>query len=44
MPTADDIAAHLSEVAATEPFTAPGSIFEEVSAVCDRLGVNVFGQ
>lgn len=43
-PTADDVAAHLSEVSATEPFTVPGSIFEEVFAVCERLGVNVFGQ
>jgi NAD(P)-dependent dehydrogenase (short-subunit alcohol dehydrogenase family) len=41
-PTADDVAAHLSEVSATEPFTVPGSIFEEVFAVCDRLGVDVF--
>jgi NAD(P)-dependent dehydrogenase (short-subunit alcohol dehydrogenase family) len=39
-PTADDIAAHLDEVSATEPFTVPGSIFEEVFAVCDRLGVS----
>jgi NAD(P)-dependent dehydrogenase (short-subunit alcohol dehydrogenase family) len=38
-PTADDIAAHLDEVSATEPFTVPGSIFEEVFAVCERLGV-----
>lgn len=43
-PTADDIATHLSEVQATEPFSVPGSIFEEVFAVCDRLGVNVFAQ
>ena len=43
-PTADDVAAHLSEVSATEPFTIPGSIFEEVFAVCERLGVNVFSQ
>jgi len=43
-PTADDVAAHLSEVSATEPFTVPGSIFEEVFAVCERLGVNTFGQ
>jgi NAD(P)-dependent dehydrogenase (short-subunit alcohol dehydrogenase family) len=41
-PTADDVAAHLAEVSATEPFTVPGSIFEEVFAVCERLGVNVF--
>jgi NAD(P)-dependent dehydrogenase (short-subunit alcohol dehydrogenase family) len=38
-PTADDIAAHLSEVSATEPFTVPMSIFEEVFGVCDRLGI-----
>jgi NAD(P)-dependent dehydrogenase (short-subunit alcohol dehydrogenase family) len=43
-PTADDVATHLSEVSATEPFTVPGSIFEEVFAVCERLGVNTFGQ
>ncbi|HXY65006.1 MAG TPA: SDR family NAD(P)-dependent oxidoreductase [Mycobacterium sp.] len=43
-PTADDVAAHLTEVSATEPFTVPGSIFEEVFAVCERLGVNVFSQ
>jgi len=38
-PTADDIAAHLAEVSATEPSTVPTSIFDEVAAVCDRLGV-----
>jgi NAD(P)-dependent dehydrogenase (short-subunit alcohol dehydrogenase family) len=43
-PTADDVAAHLSEISATEPFTVPGSIFEEVFAVCERLGVDVFSQ
>lgn len=43
-PTADDVAAHLAEVSATEPFTVPGSIFEEVFAVCERLGVDVFSQ
>jgi NAD(P)-dependent dehydrogenase (short-subunit alcohol dehydrogenase family) len=43
-PTADDVAAHLPEVSATEPFTIPGSIFEEVFAVCERLGVDVFSQ
>jgi NAD(P)-dependent dehydrogenase (short-subunit alcohol dehydrogenase family) len=43
-PTADDIAAHLAEISATEPFTVPGSIFEEVFAVCDRLGIAVFSQ
>jgi len=38
-PTADDIAANLAEIAATEPFTVPGSIYEEVFAVTERLGV-----
>ncbi|WP_204081358.1 SDR family NAD(P)-dependent oxidoreductase [Mycobacterium riyadhense] len=36
-PTAEDIVAHLSEVSATEPFTVPGSIFEEVFGVCARV-------
>ncbi|WP_204806618.1 SDR family NAD(P)-dependent oxidoreductase [Mycobacterium riyadhense] len=36
-PTAKDIVAHLSEVSATEPFTVPGSIFEEVFGVCARV-------
>jgi NAD(P)-dependent dehydrogenase (short-subunit alcohol dehydrogenase family) len=43
-PTADDVSAHLAEISATEPFTVPGSIFEEVFAVCERLGINVFSQ
>ncbi|OBJ48688.1 SDR family NAD(P)-dependent oxidoreductase [Mycobacterium sp. 1423905.2] len=38
-PTVEDIAARLSEVSATEPFTVPGSIFEEVFGVCAQLGV-----
>ena len=38
-PTADDIAAHLAEVSATEPFMIPGSIYEEVFAVHERLGI-----
>ncbi|MDH6194533.1 NAD(P)-dependent dehydrogenase (short-subunit alcohol dehydrogenase family) [Mycobacterium frederiksbergense] len=38
-PTADDIAAHLSEVTATEPFTIPESIYDEVFGVAGRLGV-----
>ncbi|PQM45866.1 Putative short-chain type dehydrogenase/reductase [Mycobacterium talmoniae] len=40
-PTAEDIAAHLAEVSATEPFTVPASIFDEVFGVCERLGVGV---
>lgn len=39
-PTADDVAAHLSEITATEPFTIPGSIYDEVFAVTQRLGVS----
>lgn len=39
-PTADDIAAHLNDVSATEPFTVPMSIFDEVFGICDRLGVS----
>jgi NAD(P)-dependent dehydrogenase (short-subunit alcohol dehydrogenase family) len=38
-PTADDIAAHLADVTATEPFTIPASIFDEVLGICDRLGI-----
>jgi NAD(P)-dependent dehydrogenase (short-subunit alcohol dehydrogenase family) len=38
-PTADDVAAHLPTVSATEPFTVPMSIFDEVLGVCDRLGI-----
>jgi NAD(P)-dependent dehydrogenase (short-subunit alcohol dehydrogenase family) len=38
-PTADDVVAHLAEVTATEPFTVPGSIYDEVFAVTERLGV-----
>jgi NAD(P)-dependent dehydrogenase (short-subunit alcohol dehydrogenase family) len=38
-PTADDIVGHLAEVSATEPFTVPGSIYDEVFAVTERLGV-----
>jgi NAD(P)-dependent dehydrogenase (short-subunit alcohol dehydrogenase family) len=38
-PTADDIAAHLSEVSATEPFTVPSSIVDEVLEICARRGI-----
>ena len=38
-PTADDVAAHLPEVSATEPFTIPASIFDEVFDICGRLGI-----
>jgi len=38
-PTADDIAAHLHDMSATDPFTIPMSIFDEVFGLCDRLGI-----
>jgi len=38
-PTAEDIEAHLAEVAATEPFIVPGSIFDGVADTCSRLGI-----
>jgi NAD(P)-dependent dehydrogenase (short-subunit alcohol dehydrogenase family) len=38
-PTADDVAAHLTSVSATEPFTVPMSIFDEIFGICDRLGI-----
>jgi NAD(P)-dependent dehydrogenase (short-subunit alcohol dehydrogenase family) len=38
-PTADDLAAHLAEASATEPFSVPASIFEEVAGLCARLGI-----
>ncbi|HEY7050690.1 MAG TPA: SDR family NAD(P)-dependent oxidoreductase [Mycobacterium sp.] len=40
-PTADDVAAHICQVSATEPFTVPGSIYEEVFAVYERLGISM---
>jgi len=38
-PTADDVAAHLTTVSATQPFTVPMSIFDEVLGICERLGI-----
>ncbi len=38
-PSADDIAEHLVEVSATEPFSVPDSIFDEVAELCQRLGI-----
>jgi NAD(P)-dependent dehydrogenase (short-subunit alcohol dehydrogenase family) len=38
-PSAEDVAAHLEPIAATEPFTVPASIFDEVSDVCAQLGL-----
>jgi len=38
-PTADDIEAHLADIAATEPFMIPGSIYDEVASICTLLGL-----
>ena len=37
--TADDVAAHLADVSATDSFTIPTSIFDEVIGLCSRLGI-----
>jgi NAD(P)-dependent dehydrogenase (short-subunit alcohol dehydrogenase family) len=39
-PTADDIAENLDAVVAAEPYTIPGSIFDEVNRVCTQLGIS----
>jgi NAD(P)-dependent dehydrogenase (short-subunit alcohol dehydrogenase family) len=38
-PSAEDIAAHRAELSATEPFSVPASIFDEVNEICARLGI-----
>jgi NAD(P)-dependent dehydrogenase (short-subunit alcohol dehydrogenase family) len=38
-PAAEDVAAHLAEISAIEPFTVPGSIYDEVASICTRLGI-----
>jgi NAD(P)-dependent dehydrogenase (short-subunit alcohol dehydrogenase family) len=38
-PTVEDIAARVEKIAASDPYTIPGSIFDEVFEVCDRLGI-----
>ena len=37
--TADDIATHLGEISANDPYIVPVSIFDEVADVCSRLGI-----
>jgi NAD(P)-dependent dehydrogenase (short-subunit alcohol dehydrogenase family) len=39
-PTADDVAAHISEISATESFTIPETNYEEVFQMYERLGVS----
>ncbi len=38
-PAAEDIAANWDAVSATDPYTVPNSIFDEVAGVCQRLGI-----
>jgi NAD(P)-dependent dehydrogenase (short-subunit alcohol dehydrogenase family) len=38
-PTAEEIEAHLTEISATEPFIVPGSIFDEITQLVERLGL-----
>jgi NAD(P)-dependent dehydrogenase (short-subunit alcohol dehydrogenase family) len=38
-PTPDEFAEHLERIVATQPFSVPGSIFDEVFELCARLGV-----
>jgi NAD(P)-dependent dehydrogenase (short-subunit alcohol dehydrogenase family) len=40
-PTAEDIATHLAEVSATQPFTIPTSIVDEVIGISERLGISL---
>jgi NAD(P)-dependent dehydrogenase (short-subunit alcohol dehydrogenase family) len=38
-PSAEDIAANLDQVTTAEPYTIPGSIFDEVFQTCAQLGI-----
>jgi NAD(P)-dependent dehydrogenase (short-subunit alcohol dehydrogenase family) len=38
-PTADELAEHLEQVCATDPYSIPTSIFDEVFEVCEQLGI-----
>ena len=38
-PSADDIATHWAEVTAPEPYSVPGSIFDEVAETCSIVGI-----
>ena len=40
-PSVDDIAAHLPEITASEPFTVPGSLFDEIAETCARRGISL---
>jgi hypothetical protein len=40
-PSADDIAAHLAELTATQPFSVPGALFDEIAETCARRGITL---
>ncbi len=40
-PTAEDVEEHLDEISATEPFTVPDSIVDEVIQICQTLGIDL---
>jgi NAD(P)-dependent dehydrogenase (short-subunit alcohol dehydrogenase family) len=40
-PTAEDIEAHLAEIIATDPYTVPASIVDEVVQICSRRGISL---
>ena len=39
-PGAEDVAAEIERISATEPFSVPTSIVDEVLGVCPRLGIS----
>lgn len=41
--SADDIAAHVAEMARTEPFIVPGGIYDEIVDICNHLGIPIPG-
>lgn len=40
-PTAEDIEAHLDEISATDPYTVPMSIVDEVIKICAQRGIDL---
>jgi len=38
-PTADDVAEHLAMMSATDPFTVPDSIYDEIAGLLARRGL-----
>jgi len=40
-PTVDDIAAHLAEIARTDSYSVPGSLFDEIAETCAWRGITL---